>query len=151
MNELLHNMVANIKILFLDFDGVLHPLNSENENLFCKVHYLEKALEGAPCKIVITSNWRLTYSTQKMRELLPRKIGKLVIGATELVNDINHKRFIEIKNYLSTNINSSSIDWRAIDDSPQDFPADCKNLICCNPSLGMGSAEQIQIAKWLKN
>jgi len=44
MNELLQNMVANIKILFLDFDGVLHPLNSEKENLFCKVHYLERAL-----------------------------------------------------------------------------------------------------------
>lgn len=144
-------MVANIKILFLDFDGVLHPLNSEKENLFCKVHYLERALEDASCEIVITSNWRLTYSTQKMRELLPRSIGELVIGATEVINEINHKRFIEIENYLSTHINSSSIDWRAIDDSPQDFPADCKNLICCNPSLGMGSAEQIQIANWLKN
>lgn len=151
MNELLQNMAANIKILFLDFDGVLHPLNSEKENLFCKVHYLEKALKGASCKIVITSNWRLTYSTQKMRELLPRKVGKLVIGATDVVNGIKHKRFIEIENYLSTHINSSSIDWRAIDDSPQDFPADCKNLIYCDPILGMGSAEQIQIAKWLKN
>jgi hypothetical protein len=151
MNELLQNMVANIKILFLDFDGVLHPLNSEKENLFCKVHYLERALEGASLKIVITSNWRLTYNTQKMRELLPRSIGELVIGATEVINEINHKRFIEIENYLSTHINSSSIDWRAIDDSPQDFPTDCKNLICCNPISGMGSEEQIQIAKWLKN
>ena len=144
-------MVANIKILFLDFDGVLHPLNSEKANLFCKVHYLEKALEGASCKIVITSNWRLTYSTQKMRELLPRKIGKLVIGAPDVVNGINHKRFIEIENYLSAHINSSSIDWRAIDDSPQDFPTDCKHLIYCNPISGMSSAEQILIAKWLKN
>ena len=143
--------MANIKILFLDFDGVLHPLNSEKENLFCKVHYLEKALEGASCKIVITSNWRLTYSTQKMRKLLPRKIGKLVIGATDAINEINHKRYVEIENYLSTHINSNSIDWRAIDDSHQDFPTDCKNLICCNPILGMGSEEQIQIAKWLKN
>ena len=151
MNELLQNMVANIKILFLDFDGVLHPLNSEKENLFCKVHYLEKALEGTSCKIVITSNWRLTYSTEKMSELLPRSIRKLVIGATEVLNEINHKRFIEIESYLSTHINLSSIDWRAIDDSPQDFPTDCKNLICCNPISGMGSTEQIQIAKWLKN
>ena len=151
MNKLLQKKISNIKILFLDFDGVLHPLNSEKENLFCKVHYLEKALEGASCKIVITSNWRLTYSTQEMRELLPRSIGELIIGVTEVKKEINHKRFIEIKNYLSTNINSSLIDWRAIDDSPQDFPADSKNLICCNPILGMGSAEQIQIAKWLKN
>jgi hypothetical protein len=89
-------MVTNIKILFLDFDGVLHPLNSEKENLFCKVHYLEKALEAASCKIVITSNWRLTYSPQKMRELLPMKIGKLVIGATEVINEINHLSLIHI-------------------------------------------------------
>lgn len=151
MNKLLQKKISNIKILFLDFDGVLHPLNSEKEDLFCKVHYLEKALEATSCKIVITSNWRLTYSTQEMRELLPRSIGKLVIGVTEVINEIKHKRFIEIKNYLSTHINWNSIDWRAIDDSPQDFPADFKNLICCNPSLGMGSKEQIQIAKWLKN
>ena len=143
--------MASIKILFLDFDGVLHPLTSERENLFCNVHYLEKSLEFASCKIVITSNWRLTHSVDTMRELLPNKIGRLIIGATDLATALNHQRFVEIQNYLKTYIDSSSVDWRAIDDMPQDFPRECENLIYCDSHLGMGRAEQIQIAQWLKN
>lgn len=143
--------MASIKILFLDFDGVLHPLNSKRERLFCKAHYLEKSLEGASCKIVITSNWRLTHSIETMRELLPRKIGEFIIGATDIATEVNHQRFVEIQNYLKTYIDSSLIDWRAIDDTPQAFPSECENLISCDSHLGMGSAEQTQIAQWLKS
>ena len=143
--------MASIKILFLDFDGVLHPLNSKSENLFCNVHYLEKSLESTSCKIVITSNWRLTHSIDAMRELLPQKIGELIIGATDIATAVNHKRFAEIQAYLNTHIGSSPVDWRAIDDISQDFPNECENLICCDSHSGMGSAEKIQIAQWLKS
>jgi len=143
--------MASIKILFLDFDGVLHPLNSKRESLFCKAHYLAKSLEGASCKIVITSNWRLTHSIDTMRKLLPKNIGELIIGATAIATEVNHQRFVEIQNYLNTYIGSSPIDWRAIDDTPQAFPSECENLIYCESHLGMGSAEQIQIAQWLKS
>ena len=143
--------MASIKILFLDFDGVLHPLNSKRENLFCNVHYLEQSLEGASCKIVITSNWRLTHSIDAMRELLPKKIGELLIGATDIATGVNHQRFVEIQNYLNTHIDSNPVDWRAIDDTSQDFPNECKNLICCDSHSGRGSAEEIQITRWLKS
>ena len=143
--------MASIKILFLDFDGVLHPLNSKKENLFCNVHYLEKSLEGASCKIVITSNWRLTHSIDRMRELLPKRISELIIGATAIATEVNHQRFTEIQNYLNAHIGSSLVDWRAIDDTPQDFPSECENLIYCDPHSGMGSSEQIQITQWLKS
>jgi HAD domain in Swiss Army Knife RNA repair proteins len=140
-----------IKILFLDFDGVLHPLNSNRENLFCNVHYLEKSLEVASCKIVITSNWRLTHSVDTMRELLPKKIGELIIGATDIAAAADHQRFVEIQSYLHTHIDSSPVDWRAIDDTPHDFPSECENLIYCDPYSGMSCREQILITQWLKS
>jgi len=143
--------MASIKILFLDFDGVLHPLNSKRESLFCNVHYLEKSLEGASCKIVITSNWRLTHSIDAMRELLPQKISELIIGATDIAAGVNHQRFVEIQNYLNMYIDSNPVDWRAIDDTVIHFPSECENLICCDTHSGMGSAEQIQITQWLKS
>jgi hypothetical protein len=143
--------MASLKILFLDFDGVLHPLNSTKERLFCNVRYLEKSLEGASCKIVITSNWRLTHSIDMLRKLLPKKISELIIGATDITTGVRHRRFKEIQDYLNTYIDSSPVDWRAIDDIPQDFPIECGNLIHCDSNFGMGSKEQIQITQWLKN
>jgi HAD domain in Swiss Army Knife RNA repair proteins len=143
--------MASIKILFLDFDGVLHPLNSKRENLFCNTHYLEKSFEDNACQIMITSNWRLTHSVDAMRKLLPQKISKFIIGATDVATAVHYQRFVEIQKYLSTHIDGSQVDWRALDDMPQDFPIECENLIYCDSHLGMGIAEQTLIAQWLHN
>src|SRR4051794_39007445 len=46
-------------ILFLDFDGVLHPTYSIKAELFCYLPRLESVLRDYPMvKAVVTSDWR---------------------------------------------------------------------------------------------
>lgn len=47
-------------ILFLDFDGVLHPEHCHESKHFCCLPVLEDALRQAPeWQVVISSTWRL--------------------------------------------------------------------------------------------
>ena len=70
------------KLLFLDFDGVLHPTHFAGEDPFNRVHLLEETLEGSNIEIVISSSWRFTHSLEKLQKLLPNSISSLVIGVT---------------------------------------------------------------------
>ncbi|WCT24267.1 HAD domain-containing protein [Acidovorax temperans] len=50
-------------ILFLDFDGVLHPEHCHESKHFCCLPVLEDALRQAPeWQVVISSTWRLQKS-----------------------------------------------------------------------------------------
>lgn len=70
-NDTLNKM--DIKILFLDVDGVLNTINSKGR-LICKngdlfelnlnnnrIKLLKKIIENTNCKIVLTSTWRMKY------------------------------------------------------------------------------------------
>lgn len=54
-------------ILFLDFDGVLHPEHCHESKHFCRLPILEAALRQVPeTKVVITSTWRLEQSLENL-------------------------------------------------------------------------------------
>lgn len=61
-------------ILFLDFDGVLHPWDPKTQlseqQMFSLKPLLENTLRTFPnVEIVITSSWRQKYSLEKLRHL----------------------------------------------------------------------------------
>ena len=58
------------KLLFLDFDGVLHPTHFAGQDPFNRVHLLEETLEGSNIGIVISSSWRFTHSLEKLQKEL---------------------------------------------------------------------------------
>lgn len=80
-------------ILFLDFDGVLHPdaaflekgrpvLRAEGE-LFMWAPFLVEALAPHPhVKIVLSTSWVRVRSFSRARDALPAPLRKRVIGAT---------------------------------------------------------------------
>lgn len=136
------------KILFLDFDGVLHPLGASKQNLFTRSSYLEDSCANYPCEIVITSNWRITNTIDEMILRLPLSIRSKVRGATGVLQEKKHKRFQEIKNYLEVN-KLYDVSWVALDDSYWEFPNSCSNLIRCNPNVGLAKTEQVKIVDWL--
>jgi hypothetical protein len=138
------------KILFLDFDGVLHPLGALKEDLFSRCSYLEDSCTNYPCEIVITSNWRMTNTLDEMILRLPPKIRSKVTGVTEVLQDKTHKRYQEIKNYLEDK-KLDDVSWVALDDSYWEFPSSCSNLIRCNPNVGLAIAEQVKIVNWLND
>ena len=54
------------KLLFLDFDGVLHPTHFAGEDPFNRADLLEEVLANLQVEIVISSSWRFTHSVSKL-------------------------------------------------------------------------------------
>jgi hypothetical protein len=134
------------KILFLDFDGVLHPTHFAGENPFNRVDLLEEVLSKFSPEIVISSSWRFTHSIEKMQNLLPSSISKLIIGTTGAPVIGKHPRFQEIQAYLGIH---GQANWRALDDSYWEFPSPCLELIRCNPNIGISSKQMEILSNWL--
>lgn len=134
------------KILFLDFDGVLHPTHFAGEDPFNRAHLLEAALANQPLGIVIASSWRFTHPLEKLRKLLPSSIAQLVIGTTGAPVIGKHPRYQEIQAYLSS---YGQAHWRALDDSYWEFPAPCPELIRCNPNTGITEKQIALLTTWL--
>ena len=135
------------KLLFLDFDGVLHPSHFAGQDPFNRVHLLEEVVEGSNICIVISSSWRFTHSLERLRKLLPNSISSLVIGVTGSPVIGKHPRYQEIMNHTKGLEPGTS--WRALDDSYWEFPANCQELIRCNPNTGVGPKEVAQLRTWL--
>jgi HAD domain in Swiss Army Knife RNA repair proteins len=134
------------KLLFLDFDGVLHPTHFAGEDPFNRVHLLEEALAGSDLGIVISSSWRFTHSLKKLQKLLPGSISNLIIGVTGAPVIGKHPRYQEIQNFLQTHEASS---WRALDDSYWEFPSPCPELIRCNPNTGISEKQIQELRQWV--
>ena len=135
------------KLLFLDFDGVLHPTHFAGEDPFNRVHLLEESLASSDLGIVISSSWRFTHSIEKLQKLLPGSISNLVIGATGAPVIGKHPRYQEIQTFLQTHGVSN---WRALDDSYWEFPSHCPELIRCNPNTGIADKQIVELRQWLE-
>ena len=76
-------------ILFLDFDGVLHPLFTrpelppEESRPFCYLPRFATVLRDYPSvEVVISSTWRITRDLEQLREPFPHVLRPRVIGTT---------------------------------------------------------------------
>ena len=134
------------KLLFLDFDGVLHPTHFAGEAPFSRAALLEQTLSLFSPKIVVTSSWRFTHNLDKLQKTVPTCISSLIIGTTGHAVIGKHPRFTEIGNYLKA---YEPVDWRALDDSYWEFPTPCPRLIRCNPNTGIGDKQILELEKWL--
>lgn len=59
------------RVLFVDFDGVLHPVGRlKRQSLpFEYMHVLEAVLRRWPClQVVISSSWRERYGLEQLRD-----------------------------------------------------------------------------------
>src|SRR2546427_1343239 len=56
-------------IVFLDFDGVLHPEFCHESKHFCCLPLMEDLLrQASTCLVVISSTWRLQAPVEKLRK-----------------------------------------------------------------------------------
>jgi HAD domain in Swiss Army Knife RNA repair proteins len=137
------------KILFLDFDGVLHSTTSPPHLLFSKAKLLADLLSKNPCKIIISSSWRFHYEIESIKERLPKPISNLVHGVTGEPHIGKWPRYNEIKNYM---IDQNKLaDWRALDDSFLEFPNYCDELILCHGKEGIEQKQLNELSIWLLN
>lgn len=107
-------------LIFLDFDGVLHPTGKEQRHFSC-LPIFENAMRQCPsAKIVITSTWRLAYNMDALKRIFSEDIRSRIIGCTpEGDSEDRYARSREIESYLVSE--KLQVKWIAIDDSAGQF------------------------------
>ena len=143
------------RVLFLDFDGVLHSMAVKGNNpskgpvigtgLFDWLPSLADALGGhEDVDIVVHSTWRYAYSLDELREMLG-SLKNRVVGATP-----RGPRLESILWWLS--LSPTYTDYRILDDDPKEFPdPQPTELILCNPLTGVAAPEVLETLRvWLQ-
>lgn len=137
------------KLLFLDFDGVLHPNFCTADDFFSCSSHLVSALDGFAddVGIIVSSSWRFQWPTEVLLRKMPGPLSKMVDGFTPEVEPGKHQRYREIRAYLRCH--RIQPDWRALDDAANEFPSDCSQLLQCNGRKGLDEAIAAQVRRWL--
>ena len=135
------------KLLFLDFDGVLHPTSARGPGLLSKAPLLE-AITDEDCRIIFSTSWRFQYSLEELCTKLPETVSLKVIGMTGSPYIGKHSRYYEIISYVSQ-LDHKPVQWRALDDAYWEFPVGCPELIRCNPNTGITEREIGLLNDWL--
>lgn len=136
------------RILFLDFDGCLHPTLVGDAPIktghFGWLPVLSQALRGQEdVALVVHSTWRYTHDHDELRELLG-PLKQRVAGVTP-----RGPRFDSILWWLY--MNPGFTDYRILDDDASEFPDPLPpEVILCNPSTGVSAPEVLEaINAWL--
>lgn len=113
-------------LIFLDFDGVLHPLPRVGEPFFCRVKLLWQIMRAYPgVQVVFSSSWRNFHVFDELVEFVTsgggEDLSSRFIGFTPNIKAETYRgqRDIEIKYWLDTNKHHG--EWIAIDDMPDLF------------------------------
>ena len=127
-------------ILFLDFDGVLHPDKAFfNKDLFTRLPLVESVLREFPdVEIVISSAWRLEVSARQLRKHFSDDIAPRIIGVTPNFLNLDPKAAIDGVQYYERHWECDAwlranrpagTPWMALDDRAYWFRPSCPNLM----------------------
>jgi len=129
-------------VLFLDFDGVLHPKGGVSATgRFSRLPFLEALLVEpamADVEIVIASTWREAYSLPQLRGLFPAALQGRILDVTPQLDDTdsNYLRYREIRAWLNRHPKVER--WAVLDDAEDEFPPDKRErAVCTDPRVGL--------------
>lgn len=143
-----HGGDLNKLILFLDFDGVLHPEGlqaGERDQLFCAKPVLLQILRAAPyVDVVFSTSWRLLYSfddlvsfaidsgdfAHRFKGITPH------LPAEERRQGVLGQREEEIQAWLAMHGRDYGR-WLALDDQPKLFRPNCSDLYLIDWQTGL--------------
>ena len=134
------------RLLFLDFDGVLHPTFARPSQWLAHAPALANVLANKQCEVVISSSWRFHYSLEGIRAMLP-SLRSRVSHCTGVALACRHARYEEIRAHLA--LRMEMVDWYALNDSRYEFPEACTRAIFCDPSCGLAEGELRVLHDWL--
>ena len=138
-------------IVFLDFDGVLHPgSSSRDEHFICLPRFENVIRRFADVCIVISSTWRYYYTLDQIRAKFSSDIRPRIAGVTRLLaGNVPSTRYVEIQHYLA-GLSAPPGAWIAIDDAILEFPKGCRTLILCDPNVGFDQRAAARLRTWLE-
>ena len=133
-------------ILFLDFDGVVHPEEAVPTELFSGRRVLWQVLRARPdVDVVFSTSWREFRSQKEMIQLMTRNGGgdlrHRFVGQTPVIPLVrygghSHPREEECLRWLSENKRPHK-GWLALDDVEWLFSPGCRNLYRVNHQTGL--------------
>ena len=153
-------------IVFLDFDGVLHPESvKRQEPLLGRLPLIEEVLREFPrAEIVISSTWRLRWrepdiAVQEMRRHFAADIAPRVVGVTPSHLDLDwrvapsglflYQRHWECETWLRAS-RAPGTPWLALDDRSGWFRPFCQNLMVFDSETAFTPAHSGQLRTRLK-
>ncbi|WP_019140806.1 HAD domain-containing protein [Noviherbaspirillum massiliense] len=130
-------------ILFLDFDGVLHPFSRPDGPLTLVPRFERFMRQHPEVKIVVSSAWREVYELEELQSFFSADIAERIIDATPILDSALHEhvREKEILAWLEANGRRHE-EWAAIDDTSWFFAPDCPNLVLVDGEQGFGAASE---------
>ncbi len=137
-------------ILFLDFDGVLHPDPPTVEApMFCRTELLHQFLLQHPeVAVVISSTWRRTRTLLQLQSLFPSWADRL-IGATPHSLESNYTRQIECEAWMREHAQPWT-PWIALDDRSWNFRPFERRLILVQRNIGLTSTDSERLSELVK-
>lgn len=136
-------------LLFLDFDGVLHPENlceEDRDRLFCGLPLLHEILRASPrVQVVFSTSWRLLYPRNALIQMVTKgapELASLFIGHTPALDTSDRPRGIvglredEIRRWLFLN-EQENHPWLALDDCRDFYWPGCSNLYLVDRETGL--------------
>lgn len=133
-------------ILFLDFDGVLHPLMDKSKH-FCSLPNFEETLislkDSYQFAIVLSTTWRKCYSLDELKAFFSPEIAHLIVSVTPVTEfQGDGSRLKEAELWLEEH-NEQNSAWIALDDDHYSWNR-CQNLVWCHDQF---DAREIELFK----
>ncbi|OAK63600.1 hypothetical protein A3K87_16030 [Variovorax paradoxus] len=126
-------------LLFLDIDGVLHPVGADysfSSKFFSHLPLLEELLrEFKSVDVVISSDWRRTESIEQLQRYFSADIRHRIIGATPQIAPsvaVHYRRQLQVQAWIDGN-GRHEAEWVARDDWPQSFESGFARLVLTDP------------------
>ena len=133
-------------ILFLDFDGVLHPDPPQSTApLMCRASLLQEWLALNPqVAVVISSTWRLKRTLTELQMLFPLW-GERMVGVTPNIPQANYQRQHECESWMREH-SKPWVPWLALDDRAWNFRPFEKRLILTDRNTGLVDADVVRLS-----
>lgn len=134
-------------IIFLDIDGVLHPLLAEPPDHLSCMPRLAGVLRDYPSvRVVISSTWRLTRSFDQLQDLFPPDLRERVIGVTPQSDYKDRAGCREWEAMAWLEQNAAGERWVALDDYAPGYFSLWLVVLCQD---GFGEKEEIELRRHL--
>ncbi len=142
-------------VLFLDFDGVLHPDFARGAALFSARHLIWQLLDTCPhIEVVFSTSWREVHPVHELIKFVTagggeQHAGRFIGTTPSMVSERGanitqcYRREAEIKLWLLGN-GASHRPWLALDDFKEYFSPNCTNLIAIDQITGL-KPEHIEV------
>ncbi len=149
-----YRVTIAVQVLFLDFDGVMHPEFCHESKHFVHLETFEAVMRAAPqVELVISSTWRYKRSLEQLKALFSDDMAVRIVGATPpyaQLNDVpdvlvGYEREAECRNWLEQH-GRTTREWLAVDDRSWNFRPFNPHVFLVDGDVGLNASAAAKLA-----